>query len=246
MNWAGRAFIDLMESLGEWVDSFEILRGRIAAPPSLSFLMALILASIPSFSHSIIQLAYVSIVAALWGFALAGPRWIRFVRMSVVWAGFTLAIMIPKIVLTGSLDPLLVPIRVISSLLTLEATAALLGTESMVRGLGFLVPRLPESLNVMIGQISHYLRNMGWLILAKGSRVIGEGGSLRYGVLSLATSELLDGGRDRAFLVALARRSRIWDGGCERASRRDRSNITLIIAFILSFLPAVPLMGWFP
>ena len=232
MTWFENAFSELVKALGDWIASFELLRGRIHVPPVLSFLIAVFLASIPSFSSDAIQLVYLSLVSTLWGFWLVGGGWVRFLKISAAWAVFTSVIMIPKVYLTGSLYPLVTPLRVLSSLLVLEASAALFGTRSILGGLGLLAPQLPESMDVMLGQISYYLRNAGWLIVAKASRNLEESPSMKYEVLSLAASELLNRGRERALSISLVRRSRLWDSfPTDRRSRRD---VALMMAFLLS------------
>ncbi|GEM_PF-2995230 len=232
MTWLEKAFTDLMRGLGDWITSFELLRGRVHSSPILSFPITVFLASIPSFSSDVIQIVYLSIVATLWGFWLIGRAWTRFLKISVVWAIFTSMIMLPKVYLSGSLDPLVTPLRVLSSLLVLEASATLFGTKSILEGLALIAPQLPESLDIMLGQISYYLRNAGWLIIAKGSRNLDESPSMRYEVISLAASELLNRGRERAFTISLARRSRVWDS-LPGNSPVKRDTI-LIVTFLLS------------
>ncbi len=232
MTWFENAFSDLVKVLGDWIVSFELLRGKVHVSPVLSFFATVFLASIPSFSSDAIQLAYLALMSTLWGFWLMGEGWMRFLRISVAWAAFTSVIMVPKVYLSGSLHPLVTPIRVLSSLLVLEASAALFGTRSILRGLGLLAPQLPESMDIMLGQISYYLRNVGWLILAKGSRNLGENPSMKYEVLSLAASELLNRGRERALTISLVRRSRVWDSLPN--GRWNRKDIVLMAAFLLS------------
>ncbi len=232
MTWFENAFSDLVKALGDWIASFELLRGRIHIPSILSFLTTVFLASIPSFSSDAIQLVYLALMSTLWGFWLVGGRWVRFLKISAAWAAFTSVIMVPKVYLSGSLYSLVTPLRVLSSLLVLEASAALFGTRSILGGLGFLAPQLPESMDVMLGQISYYLRNIGWLIVAKGSRNLEESPSKKYEVLSLAASELLNRGRERALTISLVRRSRLWDSiPDDRGSLRD---IVLMAIFLLS------------
>ncbi len=232
MTWFENAFSDLMRALGDWIASFELLRGRIHASPVLSFFVTVFLASIPSFSSDAIQLVYLALISTLWGFWLMGSGWTRFLKISVAWAVFTSVIMVPKVYLSGSLHPLVTPLRVMSSLLVLEASAALFGTRSILGGLGLLAPQLPESMDVMLGQISYYLRNIGWLIVAKGSRNLEENPSMRYEVLSLAASELLNRGKERALTISLVRRSRLWDSlPSDQVGLRD---IVLMTTFLLS------------
>jgi len=211
LTWLEKAFTDLMKGLGDWVTSLELLRGEVHVSPSLSLPITVFLASIPSFSSNVVQLAYLSIISTLWGFYLIGHAWTRFLKISAVWAIFTSVIMLPKVYLSGSLDPLMTPLRVLSSLLVLETSATLFGTKSILEGLALIAPRLPESLDIMLGQISYYLRNAGWLIIAKGSRNFDESPSMMYEVVSLAASELLNRGMERAFTISLARKSRVWN-----------------------------------
>ncbi|MDK2372260.1 MAG: hypothetical protein QI197_02660 [Candidatus Korarchaeota archaeon] len=230
--WLEKTFTDLTRGLGDWVTSFELLIGKAHVSPILSLLITVFLVSIPSFSSDAIQLAYLSIVSTLWGFWFVGRAWTRFLKISMMWAIFTSVIMLPKVYLSGSLDPLMTPLRVLSSLLVLEASATLFGTKSIFEGLALIAPQLPESLDIMLGQISYYLRNIGWLIIAKGSRNFDESPSMRYEVISLAASELLNRGRERAFSISLAKRSRTWNSIPD--SSLEKRDIILMLVFLLS------------
>ncbi len=240
MTWLDDAFANLMNALGDWITSFELLRGRIQVFPLLSFIITIFLASIPSFSSDVIQLAYSSLISILWGFWLTGRSWIRFLKVSLAWAAFASVMMLPKVYLSGSLNPLVTSLRVLSSLLVLEASAALFGTKSVIGGLGLIAPQLPESIDIMLGQISYYLRNAGWLIIAKGSRSFDENTSVKYEILSLAASELLNRGRERAFTISLARRSRVW--GPVLSHSRGWGDTVLMVTFLLSM--SLPCVRW--
>ena len=236
MRWLERAFDGVTSALGDWLASLELLKGRVRIPPLLSLLLTLFLTAIPSFATDVRALVLSMVISTTWGFFLLGRGWLRFVKASILWGLASLFIMAPRILLLQNFQPLIIPLRVSASVLAMEACTSLFGARSILAGFGVLARDLPESIEAMISQVSYYLRNLGRLLLGKGSRYLGGGHLMKYSLISLATSELLGEGRERAFRLSLARRSRSWS---YLSGRWEGLPLTLAFAVTMS----LPLLG---
>ncbi len=238
------AFIGIGESLGEWLSSIDSSGGTLRRVSPIASLIGTIVAVGPvSFARTPIPIIFGLVSSLILTLVVNGEFSIRALKISLIWAIFTLIIMLPKTFLDPTVTAyslVLPPIRVFSSIFILSTCVLLVGFNRLITGAIKLgIPKeLAISIELMVAQISKQLVELGRLIIAKSSRLFSRRGLLEeYGILSTATSELFIRGPNRAFRLSTVIESRLW------TDLDDIRPSSLVETAIFLIVPLASLLG---
>ena len=231
------AFIGIGESLGEWLSSIDSSRGTLRRVNPVTSLIGTIVAVGPvSFARTPLPIIFGLASSFILTLVVNRELNIRALKISLIWAVFTLVIMLPRTLLDPTVTAyslVLPPMRVFSSIFILSTCVLLVGFNRLITGAIRLgIPReLVISIELMIAQVSKQLVELGRLVIAKSSRLFTHKGLLEeYGILSTATSELFIRGPNRAFRLSTVIESRLWtDLDYMRPSSLAETAIFLIV-----------------